>query len=77
MRATSHYGRPSREAVGLSGQTLLVALFVGQRLYINFYVSRANFLTTLRSYLNVTCSCYFGSSVFNVDVNYSYIHIST
>jgi hypothetical protein len=73
MRATSHYGRPSREAVGLSGQTLLVTLYVRQRLCINFFVSRANFLTTLRSYLNVTCSCYFG--LFNVGVNYSYIYL--
>jgi hypothetical protein len=31
------------------------------------YVSRANFLTTLRSHLDVTCSCYFWSSLFNVD----------
>ena len=38
----------------------LLALSVGQRLYINFSISRANFLTTLRSHLDVTCSCYFG-----------------
>ena len=36
-----------------------LALSVGQRLCINFSVSRANFLTTLRSHLDVTCSCYF------------------
>ena len=35
---------------------LLLALFIGQRLSVNFYVSiRANFLTTLRSHLNVIC----------------------
>ena len=53
----------------------LLALSVGQRLCINFYVSRVNFLTTLRSHLDVTCSCYFGSSLSNVDVNYSYIYL--
>ena len=51
------------------------AVFVGsvsrQRLSINFLVSRVNFLTTLRSHLNV--SCYFWSNLLNVDVNYSYI----
>ena len=41
------------------------------RLCINFSISRVNFLTTLRSNLNV--SCYSWSSLFNVDVNYSYI----
>ena len=45
----------------------LLALSVGQRLCANFYVSRANFLTTLRSHLDVTCSCYLWSSSFNVD----------
>ena len=29
----------------------LLAMSIGQRLCINFYVSRANFLTTLRSHL--------------------------
>ena len=53
----------------------LLALFVEQRLCINFFVSRANFLTTLRSHLDVTCSCYFWSTLFNVDVNYNYICI--
>ena len=52
-----------------------VIWFVGfvctQRLCINFSVLRVDFLTTLRSQLNV--SCYFWSSLFNVDVNYSYI----
>ena len=42
---------------------------------INFSVSKANFLTTLRSHLNLTCSCYFGSNLFNVDINYSFIYI--
>ena len=51
---------------------LLLALFVGQRVCINFSVSRANFLTTLHSYLDITCSCYFWSSLFNVDVIYNY-----
>jgi hypothetical protein len=47
---------------------LLLALSIGQRLCVNFYVSiRANFLTTLRSHLDVTCSYYFWSSLFNVD----------
>jgi len=40
---------------------------IGQRLCVNFYVSRANVLTTLRSHLDVTCSCYFWSNLFNVD----------
>ena len=38
----------------------LLALSIGQRLCVNFYVSRANFLTTLRSHLNVTCYFYCG-----------------
>ena len=37
----------------------LLALSIGQSLCINSFVSRANFLTTLRSHLDVTCSCYF------------------
>ena len=49
--------------------------FVGsisrQRLCINFSMSRVNFLTTLRSHLNV--SCYFWSSLLSVDVNYNYV----
>ena len=53
----------------------LLDLSVGQRLCINFSVSRANFLTTLRSHLDVACSCYFWSSLFDVDVNYSYIYL--
>ena len=53
----------------------LLALFVGQRLCINFVVSRVNFLTTLHSHLNVTCSYYIWYSLFNVDVNYGYIYI--
>jgi len=32
----------------------LLALFVGHRLCIHFFVSKANFLTTLRSHLDVT-----------------------
>ena len=54
----------------------LLALSIGQRLCVNFSVSiGANFLTTLRSHLDVTCSCYFGSSLFNVDVICSYIYL--
>ena len=53
----------------------LLALSVGQRIYINFSISRANFLTTLHSHFDVTCSCNFGSNLFNVDVNYSYIYL--
>jgi hypothetical protein len=45
----------------------LLALSVGQSLCVNFYVSRANFLTTLRSHLDITHSCYFWSCLFNVD----------
>jgi hypothetical protein len=41
----------------------LLALSIGQRLCVNFYVSGANFLTTLRSHLDVTCSYYFWSSL--------------
>ena len=37
----------------------VLALFVGQRLGIDFYVSRAKFLTTLRSHLDIACSCFF------------------
>ena len=42
---------------------------------IDFSVLRAHFLTTLRSHLDVTCSCYFKSNLFNVDIKYSYIYI--
>ena len=52
----------------------LLALYVGHRLCINFSVSRANFLTTLSSHLNVTCSYYFSSNLFNVGVDYSVIY---
>ena len=57
----------------------LLALYVGHRLCINFSVSRANFLTTLPSHLNVTCSCYFrpiylmwALTIVLYIVNYSY-----
>ena len=53
----------------------LLALSIVHRLCINLSVSRANFLTTLRSHLDVTCSYYFGCSLFNVDVNYNYYGI--
>ena len=45
----------------------LLALFVGHRLCIDFYVSRENFLTISHSHLDVICSCYFWSSSFNMD----------
>ena len=52
-------------------------MFIGfvcrQKLCINFYVSRANFLTTSHSHLDV--SDYFWSNLFNVDVNFIYIYI--
>ena len=51
---------------------ILFALYIGQRLCVNFYVSRANFLATLCSHLDVTCSCYLWSSLFNRNANYSY-----
>ena len=53
----------------------LLAMSIGQSLCIDFSISKVNFLTTLRSYLDVTCSCYFWSSLVNVDVNYSYIDL--
>ena len=53
----------------------LLAMSIGQRLCINFSVSRVNFLTTLRSHSDITCSCYFGYNGFSVDVNYSYIYL--
>ena len=33
--------------------------------------SKFSFPTTLRLHLDITCSCYFGSTLFSVDVNYS------
>ena len=39
---------------------MFILLFVGQRLCIDFSISRANFLIALCLHLNVTCSCYFG-----------------
>ena len=53
----------------------LLALNVGQRLCINLFVPRANFLTTLCSHLDVICSRYCWSSLFNVDVDYGYIYL--
>ena len=53
----------------------LLVLSVGQRLCINFFDPEENFLTTLRSHLDVTFSCYFWSTLFNVDVLYIYIYI--
>ena len=50
-----------------------LVLSVGQRLCIDFSVSKANFLTTLRSHLDVTYSCHFIFKLFNVDVNYIFI----
>jgi hypothetical protein len=47
----------------------ILALSIGQdrELCINFYASRADFLTTLRSRLDITCSYYFWSNLFNVN----------
>ena len=49
----------------------LLPLYIGQILGINFAVAKANFLTTLCSYLDVTWTYFLGSSLFNVNVNYS------
>jgi len=46
-----------------SMEATLLALFLGQRLCINFFVSRANFQTTLCSHLDATCSRYFWFSL--------------
>ena len=52
----------------------LLALSIDtQRLCINFYVSRANFLITLRSHLDIFC--YFWSKIFDVYIIYSYIYL--
>ena len=53
---------------------ILLAFSVGQRLCIDFFVSRENFLTTLRSQLDVTCSYYYWSKIFNADIKYIYIY---
>jgi len=53
---------------------VLLALYAGQQLCIDFFVSRANFLIILRSHLDVTCLYSILSSLFNVDVNYNYIY---
>ena len=53
----------------------LLALSVEHRLCINFYVPRANFLATLHSHLDITCSCCVWSNLFNVNVDYSVIYI--
>ena len=42
----------------------LLALSVGQRLWIDSSVSRAKFQTTLRLHLDVTCSCYYFGLVY-------------
>ena len=52
---------------------ILLAFSVGQRLCIDFFVSRENFLTTLRSQLDVTCSYYYWSKIFNAGIKYIYI----
>jgi len=50
----------------------LLAQCVGQRLRIDFYVLvPANFLTTLRSHLNVICSCYYCTTL-RMNAVYSY-----
>ena len=52
----------------------LLTLSVGQRLCIDFSVLEVNFLTTLRSHLDITCSFYFWSNLLNVGANYNYIY---
>ena len=53
--------------INQKGKEVLLALSVGQRLCANFYASRANILTTLRSHLDITCFfLFFWSSLFNV-----------
>ena len=42
-----------------SFDSLFLAFFEGQRLCINFYISRVKFVITLHPHLDVTCSCYF------------------
>jgi len=58
---------------GGHASTHLLALYVGQTLCIDFSVHvPANFLTTLCSHMDVTCSCYFWSGLrMNVAYNYS------
>ena len=49
---------------------LFLVHFIGsvyRTLCINFYDSRANFLTTFCSHLDVTCPCYFWFGWFNMD----------
>ena len=49
----------------------LLALFLDRDYASTSQFQRVNFLTTLRSHLNV--SCYVWSNSLNMDVNYSYI----
>ena len=54
----------------------LLTLYVGQKLCIVFFFfSKANFLTTLRSYLDVICFYYFWSNLLKINVNYDYIYM--
>ena len=54
---------PNLEKIPLSiNYSLLLALSIGQRLCIDFFVSRVSCLTTLRSHLDITCCCYFWST---------------
>ena len=49
------------------------SIFVGS--VYRMETMQANFSATLRSHLNVTCSCYFCSCLFIVDVNYTYTYL--
>jgi len=50
-------------ALSVGSTVFLLVVSVGQRLCIDFLVHvLVNFLTTLRSHTDVTCSCYFWSS---------------
>jgi hypothetical protein len=49
---------------------------VGQRLRIDFFVSRANFLITLRSHLDVTYSYYFWSNL-GIDIVVGWLNVES
>jgi len=65
-------GTPNNQSCYIVTTIILLALSVGQKLCIDFFVPiPANFLTTLRSHMDVICSCYFWSSL-RMNVEYSY-----
>ena len=49
--------------------------YVGQNPCIDFSISREKFMITLRSHLDVTCSCYFWSSLLALFVGHG-LHIN-